>query len=104
MHNPFRKISAVAAASVIAAGGLLSVSSPASAGTNITCNNVSDAKSHTYITHTCTGTGTLTYSRPCVLGKAATTTYKFTGGKEHVRLDLDCGWKFNRPGVTYTVS
>lgn len=103
MYKPLRKIAAVASASVLAAGGMFIASSPASAA-NITCNNVSDAKNHTYITHTCTGTGTLTYSRDCFVGKDAVATYKFAGGQEHIRLTLDCGWKHNGANVTYTVS
>lgn len=103
MRRPIRKIAATASTGLLVAAGLMLGGSPASAA-NITCNNVSDSKNHTYITHWCTGTGTLTYSRDCFIGKDAVATYKFTGPKEHVRLTLDCGWRKNGTNVTYTVS
>lgn len=67
------------------------------------CGSVESIENHTRITHTCTGTGTVTYTRDCFFG-TVDASYKFDGGTEKAYLALDCGLRHNGARVTYTVS
>lgn len=106
MGKATQRIGAVTAASVLRIGGSIALASPATAG-GLECGNVSDTKSHQYIDHKCTGTGTVTYTRDCFfnpINNEVTATHKFTGGTESVRMHLDCGFAKNTAKVTYSVS
>lgn len=111
MHKAMKKISAIAATSLLAIGGTVAATAPASAA-NLECGDISfvgnkGLSTGKYIDHKCTGKGKVTYSRECSYGlinKSVSASYNFTGGTKTARILLDCGIAKNTGKVTYTVS